>query len=57
MNLANDFLKEQRHEMKNFKQMTVAEQLDIQFDESELHDALADIKLMIKIYKAMGGFK
>lgn len=56
MILANNFLKEERYGMKNFKQCTVAEQLGIDFSEDELHDALADIKLMIKIYKKIGGF-
>jgi hypothetical protein len=43
--------------MKNFKQITVGETLGIKVDESKLHDALEDVKFMIKIYKAIGGFK
>jgi hypothetical protein len=57
MILAAEFLKETRPEMKNFKQVTVGKTLGIEFNEDELHDALNDIKLMIKIYKKIGGLK
>lgn len=54
MILANDYLKEKRGSMKNFKLITVAETLGIQVNESELHDSLEDVKVMIKAYKKMG---
>jgi DNA polymerase III epsilon subunit-like protein len=57
MILAAECLKEVRPEMENFKQLTVAKQLGIEFDEDNLHDALEDIKLMIKIYKKIGCLK
>lgn len=56
MVLSSQFLKSERSSMKNFKQLTVANTLGIEFNEEDLHDALEDIKLMIKIYKKIGGF-
>lgn len=49
--LAANYLCEKRHAMENFKQMTVAKELGIDIDESQLHDALYDIKLTKKIYE------
>lgn len=50
MNLAVDHLKEERSQLENFKQGTVAKHLGIKVDESRLHDALYDIELTEKIY-------
>ena len=38
------------YEMENFKLMTVARFLGIEVDESQLHDALYDVKLTKEIY-------
>jgi DNA polymerase-3 subunit epsilon len=37
--------------MENFKLMTVARTLGIEVDESQLHDALYDVKLTKEIYE------
>lgn len=39
-----------RHEMENFKLMTVAKQFGIEIDESKLHDAVYDVELTYQIY-------
>lgn len=49
--IASHYLKEKRHEMENFKLMTVARELGIEVDESKLHDALYDIQLTKEIYE------
>ncbi len=51
MVLASNFLKDQRHEMANFQQSTVARQLGIEVDNSKLHDAVYDVDILIQIYK------
>ena len=50
MVLASNKLKNERHKMVDFKQMTVAKYLGIEVDESKLHDAEYDIDLCMKIY-------
>ena len=49
--IASHHLKDKRHEMENFKLMTVARQMGIEVDESQLHDALYDVKLTREIYE------
>lgn len=51
MTLAYHFLIEQRPSMENFKLATVADHFGIEMDESELHDALYDIRLARRIYR------
>lgn len=53
MVLAAEHLKEVRHKMVNFKQVTVAKELGIEVDESQLHNSLYDIKIMRQIYEAV----
>lgn len=53
MSLAGEHLKEERAEMENFKQGTVAKHLGIPVDEEKQHDALYDIRLMRQIYKEL----
>jgi DNA polymerase-3 subunit epsilon len=48
--IASHHLKDRRHLMENFKLMTVAKFLGIEVDESQLHDALYDVKLTKEIY-------
>ena len=50
MVLASDDLAPIRHGMENFKLSTVAKMYGIEVIESELHDALYDVELTIKIY-------
>lgn len=50
MVLAGEYLKDVRHEMKDFKLMTVAKHLGIEIDESKLHDGFYDIELTKKVY-------
>lgn len=45
-------LKDQRHLLPNFKQETVAKYLGIEI-EGDLHDALTDIKVTMKIYQKL----
>lgn len=51
MVLATNKLMEKRHEMENFKLMTVAKELGINVDESKLHNAEYDIYLTEKIWQ------
>lgn len=51
MLLAAYKLSEVRHQMKDFKLMTVAKQLGIEVDESRLHDAEYDIEITKAMYK------
>lgn len=53
MVLASQKLMNERAEMIDFKQSTVAKQVGIVVDESRLHDAEYDVNLMIGIYKAI----
>src|SRR5690606_11562747 len=48
--LASEYLRASRHTMENFKLMTVAKELGIEFDESKLHDALYDVKITRALY-------
>jgi DNA polymerase-3 subunit epsilon len=50
MVLAANKLKSIRHEMADFKLKTVAKQLGIEVDESQLHNAMYDIHLTESIY-------
>lgn len=50
MVLAGEYLKDVRHEMENFKLMTVAKKLGIEIDESKLHDGFYDIELTKNVY-------
>lgn len=50
MTLAGQHLIDKRHEMKNFRQGTVAETLGIEVDQMKLHDSLYDIEIMKQIY-------
>lgn len=50
MSLAGDYLIEERPNMINFKQMTVARQLGIEIDEKKLHKASYDISITMKIH-------
>ena len=51
MVLASEYLKDVRHDMKDFKLKTVAAYLGIEIDETKLHDAQYDIDLTMNIYK------
>jgi DNA polymerase-3 subunit epsilon len=51
--LAVDELMERRHEMPNFKLLTVAKEYGMTIDEKRLHDAMYDIELTRDIYKAV----
>jgi DNA polymerase III subunit epsilon len=42
-----------RHEMENFKLMTVARQMGIEIDESKLHDAVYDCEITYEVYKRL----
>jgi DNA polymerase III subunit epsilon len=53
MVLASECLKLVRHKMENFQLKTVAKTLGIEVVESELHDALYDVELTIKIYQEL----
>jgi DNA polymerase-3 subunit epsilon len=53
MVLASECLKSVRHKMENFQLKTVAKTLGIEVVESELHDALYDVELTIKIYQEL----
>lgn len=50
MVLATPYLSEQRAEMENFKQGTVAKALGITVDDTKLHDALYDIEICKQIH-------
>jgi len=51
MVMATQYLMRRRHDMVNFKLMTVAAALGIKVDENKLHDAQYDIDLTRSIYK------
>lgn len=42
-----------RHQMENFKLMTVSRQMGIIVDESKLHDAVYDVELTIEVFKRL----
>lgn len=48
--LAMDHLKEIRHTMPNFKLMSVARQMGVEVDESQLHDAMYDVRITREVY-------
>ena len=50
MVLAAEYLKGVRHEMENFKLMTVAKQLGIEVEEEKAHDGFYDIEITKKVY-------
>ncbi len=51
MRMAAEYIGDDRTAMKDFKQNSVATKLGIEYEESELHDAMADIRLTRAIYK------
>jgi len=51
MNLAMYILQSERHQLTNFKLITVAEYLGIDLDKRNAHDALYDVELARKVYK------
>jgi len=51
MNLAMYVLQSERHQLTNFKLITVAEHLDINLNDRNIHDALYDVELARKVYK------
>lgn len=53
MNLAQYVLQEERSEIENFRQNTIAEYLHIRVDESKLHTALYDAKITRKIFNKL----
>lgn len=55
MVLATPFLADQRNQMPNFKQGTVAKTLGIQVDDNKLHDAMYDIEICKYIYDKVCG--
>lgn len=55
MVLATQHLMQERHQMKDFKQETVARTLGIEFDSEKLHDAAYDIWLTRRIYETVQG--
>lgn len=55
MVLATPYLAENRHQMENFKQGTVAKTLGIVVDDTRLHDALYDIEICKQIYDKVSG--
>ena len=57
MVLATPYLASRRSQMENFKQGTVAKVLDIEIDESRLHDALYDIQVCKSIYDIVSPYK
>jgi DNA polymerase-3 subunit epsilon len=50
MVLASNFLKHERHNIRDFKLKTVAQWLKIEVDAKRLHDAEYDIELTEKIF-------
>jgi DNA polymerase-3 subunit epsilon len=52
--LAANYLMEERHKMPDFKLRTVAEWLDIELDETKLHDASYDNHITKAIYDIVG---
>ncbi len=50
MCLASNYLKSERHKLKNFQLSTVAQHLGITVEEDKLHDAYYDIYLTKEIY-------
>jgi DNA polymerase III subunit epsilon len=55
MVLASNHLKNERSQLENFKQATVAKYLGIPVDDERLHDAMYDIDLCIQIYQKITG--
>lgn len=51
MVLSSLYLRDERSEMPNFQQGTVAKYLGIEVDDTRLHDAQYDVYIMIQIYK------
>ena len=49
------YLGDNRPNIKNMRQVTLANYLDIEFDEGLLHDALVDIKLTREIFQLIRG--
>ena len=55
MVLASQYLIERRHNMPNFKLMSVAREVGISIDESKLHDANYDILITRSVYNIVTG--
>jgi DNA polymerase III subunit epsilon len=55
MVLASFFLRSNRQNVENFKLSTVCKWLEIEVDETGLHDALYDIKLTMQLYEKVTG--
>lgn len=53
MILAGQYLIQERADMENFQQKTVAKHMGIIIDETRLHDAVYDVEVMREIYKYM----
>jgi hypothetical protein len=50
MTLAMNKLQSDRHQMKNFKLITVLDQMNIQYEPRKLHTALYDAKMSMLLY-------
>jgi DNA polymerase-3 subunit epsilon len=55
MVLASQYLMDRRYRMKDFKLMTVAQEVGLVVDESRLHDANYDIELTRGVYRIVTG--
>jgi len=53
MLLAAQSLIKTRHQMKDFKLSTVAQALGVEFDPTQLHDAMYDIKVTREVYRRL----
>jgi len=53
MQKAADVIGEDRPKLENFKLATVAKYFGVEFDETQLHDALADIDLTVKLHRKL----
>jgi DNA polymerase-3 subunit epsilon len=55
MVLASQYLIDRRYRMKDFKLMTVAQEVGLVVDEARLHDANYDIELTRGVYRIVTG--
>jgi len=55
MQMAAKHLMNKRHELADFKLMTVAEYMGVKVDEEMAHDALYDIKITRELYYTLAG--
>ena len=56
MVLASQRLIHERHRMKNFKLMTVAETLGVEVEEAKLHDGVYDVAITREAYNKIAGY-